>query len=187
MTYLTKGIVLRRDDWGDYDRLLVIYTNSHGKISAIAKGAKKPISKLSSHLEQLATVDLMIAPGAVINRIAGATIEKGNLVISSNFCKSIAVSFCWEIVDLLIKNDFHDEEVFDLLENLLASLSVGESPRQDLLIVNRFLFNLLSHLGYCPIVRAKNQRELLSVLHRLVVEVSERSVQSFKILKESFV
>ena len=49
--YQTEGIGLRRSDFGESDRLLTVLTPERGKIRLIAKGARKPSSRKSGHVE----------------------------------------------------------------------------------------------------------------------------------------
>ena len=49
--FRTEAIVLRRRDFGEADRLLTLYTPERGKISALAKGARKPTSRKAGHVE----------------------------------------------------------------------------------------------------------------------------------------
>ena len=43
--YRTEAIVLRRQDVGEADRILTLYTPRQGKLRVIAKGARKPASR----------------------------------------------------------------------------------------------------------------------------------------------
>lgn len=61
--YRTKAIVLRRTNYGEADRILSVLTPERGKISAIAKGVRKPKSKLAGGLELLALCDITILEG----------------------------------------------------------------------------------------------------------------------------
>ena len=58
-----ESVVLRHSDWGEADRLLSIYTREHGKLRAIAKGARKMRSRKAGHLEPFTRVTLMLARG----------------------------------------------------------------------------------------------------------------------------
>ena len=46
-TYLTEGVVLRRVDYGEADRILTVLTREHGKIGVIARGVRKAGSRLA--------------------------------------------------------------------------------------------------------------------------------------------
>lgn len=61
--YRTEAIMLRRTNYGEADRILSLLTPERGKISAIAKGVRKPKSKLAGGLELLAVCDVTIAEG----------------------------------------------------------------------------------------------------------------------------
>ena len=60
--YRTLGVVLRRTKFGEADRILNIIT-PEGKISAIAKGARKEKSRLAGGIEMFSLVDLNIHQG----------------------------------------------------------------------------------------------------------------------------
>jgi len=47
-TYSDEGIVLRRIDYGEADRILTVLTLEHGKIGVIARGVRKSQSRLAS-------------------------------------------------------------------------------------------------------------------------------------------
>ena len=44
----TEAVVLRHSDWGEADRMLVLFTQEGGKIRAIAKGVRKMRSRKAS-------------------------------------------------------------------------------------------------------------------------------------------
>jgi DNA repair protein RecO (recombination protein O) len=50
-TIRAEAVVLRRIDFGEADRLLTLYTREFGKLKAIAKGARKPQSRKTGHVE----------------------------------------------------------------------------------------------------------------------------------------
>ena len=60
--YTTEAIVLSRFDLGEADRVLTLITPTGGKLKAIAKGVRRPTSRLGGSLEPFA--ELTVAPGA---------------------------------------------------------------------------------------------------------------------------
>ncbi len=178
MTYLTPAIILKKYDSGDYDRQYLLYTASGGKVTAIAKGAKKITSKLNPHLDYFSVCELMLAPGVSgIERLAGA---------GSMICRRAKISdgkqfygyYFLEAVDKLTIAKVKDEYIFALADQFLASLGEEENDK-FLLILNKYLFELLKHLGYGPHLKAKTQRQLFLDLNKLIEQVSEKKMNSF--------
>jgi DNA repair protein RecO len=56
----TSGIVLKRKNFGEADRILKIFTQKFGLISILAKAVKKPSSKKSGSLELFFEVNLRL-------------------------------------------------------------------------------------------------------------------------------
>ena len=50
-TYKTEGIVLKQMPLGEADRILTLYTTDQGKLRAVARGVRRPKSRLAGHLE----------------------------------------------------------------------------------------------------------------------------------------
>jgi DNA repair protein RecO (recombination protein O) len=63
-TYKTEAIVLRSLRFSEADRILHLYTQSRGRIGAIAKGVRKTKSRFGARLEPLSHVELMLHEGA---------------------------------------------------------------------------------------------------------------------------
>src|SRR2546429_10022415 len=62
-TYRDRAVVLRKLDYGEADRIFTFLTQTHGKVGAIAKGVRRPTSKLGPSLELYGDVDLLLAKG----------------------------------------------------------------------------------------------------------------------------
>ena len=59
----TSAILIRRRDYGDYDLVLTFFTLSHGKVSLIAKAAKKSTRRFAGVLELFSEIDIAGAAG----------------------------------------------------------------------------------------------------------------------------
>lgn len=186
MTILTQGVVLKRQDRGDFDRQFVIYTEDLGKIAAVAKGAKKVTSKLNSHLEPFLISCLMIAGGRTGKRLAAAQTLASCRNIRKNWAKIVIAQCFLETLDLLVDYEFRDQTVFALIREFLSSLDQGKSRKEDLILLNKFLFEILSRLGYCPVIRSRRQKGVALELNRLILEVGEKPVKSFAWLIELY-
>ena len=59
--YRVRGIVLRRLDLGEADRIITIFTSERGKLRIVAKGSRRPSSKMAGHLEPFCATRLLVA------------------------------------------------------------------------------------------------------------------------------
>jgi len=62
-TYSDEGIVLRRIDYGEADRILTVLTLEHGKIGVIARGVRKSQSRLASRTDLFTRSRMQLARG----------------------------------------------------------------------------------------------------------------------------
>jgi DNA repair protein RecO (recombination protein O) len=148
--YKTEAIVLQHMILGEADRIVTLYTPDLGKIRAVAKGIRRPSSKMVGHLEVLSHTSLLIARGRNLDIITQAhlinpfTKLRDDLSILSRGC------YLAELV-----NDFTPDEegnlvVYNLLINTMGWLQ--ESSDSEILL-RYFETHLLSELGYRPHVQ----------------------------------
>lgn len=153
MTYRTLGIVLRRRDVREHDRLYTIFTKSHGKIEAITRGSRKINSKLSPHLESFATVDLLIAKGRFWDHVAGVESVERFGTISDKFYATWAAFYVFELTDSLTRAGYRDYGLWNLLMEYMRTLN--ELPQSATLfslkqVVRAYSCQLLLRLGVAP-------------------------------------
>lgn len=147
MQYRTRGIIIKRKNFGEADRLLTIYTEKRGKITAIARGSRRVLSKLAGHLELFYLSDLIFVEGKNIDTITGAQIIEVFPILRKNLIKTNRAHYLAELIDQLIKENEPSREIFNLLKQALRYLD--RFGRGDLLLPY-FELRLLSLLGHKP-------------------------------------
>jgi DNA repair protein RecO (recombination protein O) len=73
--YVTDAIVLSRFDFGEADRILTLLTPELGKIKAIAKGIRRPTSRIGGALEPLAELRVQLAKGRTFDVVTQVTMR----------------------------------------------------------------------------------------------------------------
>ncbi len=126
-TYRDKGFVLKIRGLRDADRHYAIFTRHHGKIVVLAKGSRKGSSKLAPHLGTFGMVDVMVARGKVIDRLAGASVVASRGRIMESLEKTALLQGFLVAVDALTKRDLPDERVFDLIDDVQRALTDDET------------------------------------------------------------
>ncbi len=145
----TSGIILRKTDYSEADRIFVILTKEFGKISAIAKGVRKIKSKLGGHLEFFNEINFDFYKSSTndLYRINGAECVMLNKKIIQNL-KLMEIGY--EIIKLLNK---FTEEKYPLPKILkLSKFSFGllnEEQNSELILLS-FKVKFFTILGYLP-------------------------------------
>ncbi|MBU4030629.1 DNA repair protein RecO [Patescibacteria group bacterium] len=146
MLYKTEGVVIRRRDLGDFDRLLTVYTRDFGKILVKAKSVRKNQSKLRGHLELFLRSHLMVAPGRGFDIITGAETIESYPFLHGDLPSLAAAYYLSELADKLVSGPEKDERIWELF---LSSLRNLDQKNCDLAsVVKNFEDELLNFLGY---------------------------------------
>jgi DNA repair protein RecO (recombination protein O) len=145
-TYKTRGIILRRTNYGEADRIITFLTPDRGKLSALAKGIRRMQAKLSSHLELFNEAELMLVSGKNLDIVTSARVSHSfSSVVSSYETMRLGFLMCEMINRLTPENT--SSELYELLKGSLASLVSGVTP---VLVELYFKLHLLDQLGYAP-------------------------------------
>jgi DNA repair protein RecO (recombination protein O) len=175
-TYKTEGVVLKRINLGETDRILTIYTKHYGKLRAVAKGVRKVTSRKAPHLEPFSHSLFFLARGKNLDIISEA--QTVNLFSSwrDNLIKvGVAYYFC-ELIDKLTPDEQTNQVVFYLLKDALEKINEGSLKSQ----VRQFEEELLDELGFGVPREFKSQS---GSLKDYIETITEREINSPKIIR----
>ncbi len=144
----TRGVVIRRTDKGEADRVLTVITQDRGKIRVMAKGVKKAKAKLAGFLDMFAYNDFMLAEGRNLDIVTSAITVETFMPMNPDYDRIGVMYYACELVDKLIEEDHDVPGVYPLLVQTLK-----DSARTDInlaLVKMSFELKLLSILGIMP-------------------------------------
>jgi DNA repair protein RecO (recombination protein O) len=120
----TEALVLRSIRYGEADRILHLYTPDHGRVGAIAKGARRAKSRFGARLEPFMQVNLVLHLGrGDLHTVTGAdTVEARPGLRDSADSLDAAARAC-DAVARLFETDAPHPEVYALLANELTLLA----------------------------------------------------------------
>lgn len=146
--FRTQAIVLSRRDFGESDRLLKLFTPDYGKISAIAKGARKPKSKVGGHIELFARSDVLIHKGRTLDILVQAELIDPYLGLRDDLRRAAYANYAAELLDRFTADeDIAQAELFALLHHSLRRIAEAA----DLRLAARFYeLRLLDLVGFRP-------------------------------------
>ena len=177
-TYKTEGVILKRSNYGEADRILTIYTKQYGKIRAIAKGVRKITSRKGGNLELFNHCVLFLAEGRNLDIITEAQVINSFSRLSQDLQKTAAAFYIVELVDQLTPDRQANRQVFDLLIEGLAQISADANADERGKSIERFEVSLLRLLGFWS--DNIDRREVKSYIESII----ERKLRSPEFQKE---
>ena len=146
-TYTDEGIVLRRVDYGDADRILTVLTLDHGKIGVIARGVRRPQSRLGPRTDLFTRSRMQLARGR--GELDVLTQAEPVSVPSPQGPRRLAcAALCAELTDRVLENHHPDAEIFELVGRALRDCA--DSARDPRTAVVWFARRMVDRLGYAP-------------------------------------
>jgi len=145
-SYKVEAVVVRRRNFLEKDRILTLFSREEGKIEAVAKGARRPGSKLSYlcdlglvgtfRLHRAKTLDIVeeITPLFLPERARG------------EFARAQKLGYLFKLVDRLYRAGDPHPVTFDILCLTVTGISERDYP----LIFLTFILRMMDDLGLRP-------------------------------------
>jgi DNA repair protein RecO (recombination protein O) len=147
-----QGVVLRRLDYSETSQVLVVFTRSHGKVRAIAKGAKR-----STRTRFAVGVDLLEAGDLVVSIRSARQQELATLTewkqrrafaaLRDRLARLYAAQYSAEVTAGLTEDWDPHEQLYQALLALLERLCEADQTLPPLVA---FLTEMLSEVGVVP-------------------------------------
>jgi DNA repair protein RecO (recombination protein O) len=148
--FASPAIVLRRTDFGDYDLILTFFTLKKGKISAIAKSAKKSTKRFGGILELFSVLEIVCS--ARMDRdlmvLQEADLKNSFSGIRADLNKTAYASYLAELVNEWTEPDAKQEDLYLLLCHVFEQIDAGLISEEISAIL--FLMRFASIAGIRP-------------------------------------
>ena len=143
-----NGIVIAENNMGDYDKMLTVLTPNFGKISCVAKGARRPQSALLAGTQLFCFGEYMMYKGTNTYHINSCeTIEIFYNIRTDLDKLKYAIHINKIIQDITEEN----ENCYRILQLYLNTLyTISETDKNLDLVISVFKMRLHRQLGYTP-------------------------------------
>ena len=157
-SYQTEAIIIKKTKLGEADRILTFYTPELGKVQGVAKGVRKPKSKMSGHLELLTYSKVLLTKGrGSLDTITGCQAVESFLPLKSDLDLCACALYATELVNQFGVERQENRPLFNLLLELLQVLSNTPANSPDAYgrlasdgLLRYFEVHLLDRVGYRP-------------------------------------
>src|SRR5687768_16685044 len=125
--YKIEGVVLRRRNLGEADRIVTLLSRDRGKETAVARGARRPRSRLGGRLEPSVRVRALLAEGRSLDIISQVDVIDAHRRLRDDLGRLGTASIMLEMADRAIEDAQPHPDIYCLLIEALALLRSGVS------------------------------------------------------------
>lgn len=123
-----KGMVIAQAPIGEYDRRVVLLTLEKGKISAFARGARRPNNHLIGACQPMTFGTYTLYAGKNSYNLLSAEIDHYFPEVKADLLKVAYGSYFLELASYLTRENNDEREILKLLYQSLRALEKGKMP-----------------------------------------------------------
>lgn len=143
-----KGIVIRESTYKDNDKIITILTDSIGKVSVIAKGAKKTNSPYLASSQYLVYSEFVLYQNTGYFYLNSASVINTFYNLRIDLDKLQIVFELTKLINSVTDENQDCEKILKLFLNTIYALDKLDKDKK--LIVNAFKIKLFTLLGFAP-------------------------------------
>jgi len=147
-SYKTDAVILRRSEYGESDYLLTIYSRPFGKLTVIAKGARKHLSRRAGHVELYSHSHLVVHKGRGMDVVSQAEVINPFSQLQSDLDRTLLASHFAELLDQFAFEGESNPRAFDVIVRGYKRLCDLDSDAN--LVTRYYEFQLLRVMGFEP-------------------------------------
>ena len=178
-TVTTEGLILKRVNFGEADRVLTVLTDRYGKISVIARGVRKITSRRAGNIEVLNRVKLHLFKGKSYTLTEAESIETFQ-AIKDNLTLSTYAFHILELIHRLVPEEQRNPYIYALVLETLELLR--SSPRQ--IFIRAFEVKLLQRLGFWDVRALGDMQEEIKALLEKLQNLSWKEIGELNLKEE---
>lgn len=146
---ITDVINLKSYNLSESDKIVVMYSKEHGLIKGVAKGVKKPKSKLGARMDSLVANKVMLYKGRNLDTICQAEALNTFKETRQDLDKLVYSSYISEIVSIFgVEDDPSSKEVYELFYKALDKISKAETKKDVMVAVIKFQLKMMLIVGF---------------------------------------
>ena len=175
-SYSIEGIVIKRFNLGEADRLITLFTKDHGKVTVLAKSVRKPTSKRAGVLELFNHLKASVIKGrGELDTLAEVQILHSYPSWRKHLGRVTLAYQLAEVVDKLTPDRQPHPEIFEILSLSLSQISSFGSDWPSK--IKNLKLKILVSLGYWP-----KAKEFIGEVDQFIESLINRPLNSPKLL-----
>lgn len=147
--FVTDAINLKSYNLSEADKIMVMYSKEKGLIRGVAKGCKKPKSKLGARMDLLVANTIMLYKGKNLDTICEAKALNTFRNNRQDIDKLLYSTYVTEIINNFgVEDDPSSKEIYDLLYKTLEKIANAKVQKEVLIGVIKFQLKIMEISGF---------------------------------------
>lgn len=148
-SFVTDAINLKSYNLSESDKIIVMYSKDKGLIRGVAKGVKKPKSKLGARMDLLVANTVMLHKGKNLDTICQAEALNTFNKTRTDLDKIFYSMYVTEVIhNFGLEEDPGAAVIYELLYKSLESISVADNKIDIMLAVIKFQLKMMVVSGF---------------------------------------
>ncbi len=147
--FKARGIVMRRTKLAESDLIITLLADRPAQLRVVAKGARKPASKLAGAMNLGNEVELLVSEGRSLGVVSEARLVRSHAKVAGEYDRAVLVDAVLDCACELTAEGDHDPRVLPLLSATLDALEAAESDSLPLLAA-AFVLKAAAMQGFRP-------------------------------------
>jgi len=144
-SFTSEGIVLKRFNYGEADRIVTIFSKEYGKITCLAKAVRKTTSRKKSTIEVGTQATFFWVRSKKWPLLTQAELISSHMSVRTNLVRATQLYQLLEIIDILTVEEQENHEIYTLMVDSLLLLDQDGYKKE--LMIERFRL-ILKALGF---------------------------------------
>ncbi|SDB98492.1 DNA replication and repair protein RecO [Pelagirhabdus alkalitolerans] len=144
-----EGIIIRTQDYGETHKIVSILSKQFGKFQAIARGAKKPKSRMASVTQLFIEADYLVQLKSGLSVLQQGEVIQSNRYIREDIVAAAYASYLAELSDKMLEDKQANLFIYQQLKSTLSEISEKKDAMTLAMMYELKLYRLA---GFAPVV-----------------------------------
>lgn len=144
-----RALALKKTKLGETDLIVTFLARDGSQVRAVAKGARKPGSRIGGRVEPLSVVDMLLYPGRSLYTITEVELVSAHAPLREDLDRAMAAAVVADFLDKVSVEEQGEERLFGLAVATLDAMDRAEGDTL-LALLTAFLLKGIAMHGYRP-------------------------------------
>lgn len=144
-----EGIVIKTQDYGETHKIVTIFSKKIGKLSALARGAKKTKSRMAAVTQPFIHGEFLIYLNTGLSTIQQGEVINSNRAVREDIMKTAFTAFIVELTDKLLEPNEPEYYIYEQLTKTIAWIAEHDDAEIPIMM---YELKLYKKGGFAPTV-----------------------------------